>query len=280
MASEVPRLARQLFLRGLAAAFLAAFASLYVQLPGEPAAAAKGRAGRGALCTCPGAPSPFPAAAPKAKAKSSQGRPGKAASRGKVGGGCVSLSELAEGPAPKVRGLWALSPSRGCPASRSGEGTAFSAWLPRGLLALRGRLGVPLQPSTCPGRGRAWAVAPSLSSALAWEGGVLVAGRGGERGSWVDLEGREGLRTSARGAAPSSKESRVLTCPPDSCLGPRFPGGREGQASSSPYLLAPLPSKPWLEPSFGWVGSILCGGLSPSPFTVCWWPTPFGVGGA
>lgn len=37
MASEAPRSARQLFLRGLAAAFLAAFASLYVQLPGEPA---------------------------------------------------------------------------------------------------------------------------------------------------------------------------------------------------------------------------------------------------
>ncbi|XP_013919055.1 PREDICTED: lipase maturation factor 2-like [Thamnophis sirtalis] len=34
MGSEAPRLARQLFLRGLAAAFLAAFASLYVQLPG------------------------------------------------------------------------------------------------------------------------------------------------------------------------------------------------------------------------------------------------------
>uniref|UniRef100_U3ESK7 Lipase maturation factor n=1 Tax=Micrurus fulvius TaxID=8637 RepID=U3ESK7_MICFL len=34
MGSEAPRLARQLFLRGTAAVFLAAFASLYVQLPG------------------------------------------------------------------------------------------------------------------------------------------------------------------------------------------------------------------------------------------------------
>lgn len=176
MASEVPRLARQLFLRGLAAAFLAAFASLYVQLPGEPAAEeGKRRAWRGALCTCPGAPSPFPAAAPQAKAKSSQGRPGKEESRGRGGGAVSRLVTLQRARRRKS-------------ASRSGEGTGFSAWLPRGLLALRGRLWVPLHRPRVPAKGGLGQWLPPSPPPWLWEAGEKSGGARGQR-----LKGRHSL---------------------------------------------------------------------------------------
>lgn len=179
MASEVPRLARQLFLRGLAVAFLAAFASLYVQLPGEPAAAAARKSGEGSALHMPRGALALPGCCAQSKSEVLAGASGR---RG-GGGGCVPLSDLAEGPAPKVRGLFGSFSLSGLPRQPLGRRhrllrlaaprASCAARPPLGPAAAvhvsrpRGGLGSGCPPLLRPGFGRG-------------RGDVRVAWRGGE----------------------------------------------------------------------------------------------------
>lgn len=181
MASEVPRLARQLFLRGLAAAFLAAFASLYVQLPGEPAAAEEYKSGEGSALHMPRGALALPGCCAQGKSQVLAGASGEGRVPGEGRGGCVSLSDLAEGPAPKARQ----------PLGRRHRVLRLAA--PRAPGAARPPLS-PAAPSTCPGQGRARAVAPSLSSALALGGrGEIWRGARVSRPFGQRLKGRHSL---------------------------------------------------------------------------------------